>query len=105
MPSRTVLRGSPTHEIEHHLTLGQMRDQKLSPGPVSCTVHLKDDLNVVFADLDAPQRLKILDTRYGQEAEATETIASMAAMRIEEAVKTAEDAYLRNSRGFSDPNQ
>jgi hypothetical protein len=105
MPSRTILRGSPAHEIEHHLTLGQMRDQKFSPGPVSCTVHLKDDLDIAFEDLDAPQKLKILDKRYGQEAEVTERVASMAAMRIEEAVKTAEDVYLRSSGAFSDPYQ
>lgn len=105
MPGRTILRGSPPHEIDHHATLGQMRDQKLSAGPASCTVHLKDDLDVVFADLDAPQRLKILDTRYGQEAEATEEFPSMAALRIEEAIKTAEEAYLRNSGAFSDPYQ
>lgn len=105
MPTRTILRGSPPHEIDHHLTLGRMRDQKLSPGPASCTVHLKDDLDVVFLDLDLPQKLKILDTRYRQEAEATERFPSLAAMQIEEAVKTAEDAYLRNSAAFSDPYQ
>lgn len=105
MPSRTILQGSPAHEIDHHLTLGQMRDQKLSHGPASCTVHLKDDLDVVFSDLDAPEKLKILDTRYGQEAEAAVRIASIAAMQVEEAVKTAEDAYLLNSGGFSDPYQ
>ncbi len=105
MPTRTILRGSAPHEIEHHLTLGQMRDQKFSPGPASCTVHLKDDLDVVFSDLDAPEKVKILDSRYGQEADATERIASMAALQIEEAVKTAEDAYLRNSGAFSDPYQ
>lgn len=105
MPSRTILRGSLPHEIEHNLTLGQMRDQKLSAGPASCTVHLKDDLDVVFSDLEAPEKLKILDTRYGQEAEATERLASLAAMQVEEAVKTAEEAYLRNSGAFSDPYQ
>jgi len=105
MPSRTILQGSPAHEVDHHLTLGQMRDQKLSPGPASCTVHLKDDLNIVFSDLDAPQKLTIFDTRYREEAEATERIASMAAFQVEEAVKTAEDAYLRNSGAFSDPYQ
>lgn len=105
MPTRTILRGSPPHEIDHHLTLGQMRDQKLSPGPANCTVHLKEDLDVVFSDLDAPKELKILDTRYGQSAEATERIPSMAAMQVEEAVKTAEDVYLRNSGAFSDPYQ
>ncbi len=105
MPSRTILQGSPSREVEHHLTLGQMRDQKFSPGPATCTVHLKEDLDVVFADLDAPQWLKILDRRYGQETEIAEKAASMTAMRIEEAVKAAEEAYLRNSRAFSDPYQ
>jgi hypothetical protein len=105
MPSRTILRGSPPREIEHRLTLGQMRDQKLSPGPAHCTVHLKDDLDVIFADLDAPQQTKILDRRYGQEAEASERISSLAAMQIEEAVKAAEDVYLRNSGAFCDPYQ
>lgn len=104
-PSQTIVRGSPVREVEHHATLGQIRDQKLSAGPASCTVHLKDDLDIVFVDLDAPQKLMILDTRYGQETEATERIASMAAMQIEEAVKTAEEAYLRNSGSFSDPYQ
>lgn len=105
MPSRTILQGSPSREVEHHLTLGQMRDQKFSPGPATCTVHLKEDLDVVFADLDAPQRLKILDRRYGQETEVAEKAASMTAMRIEEAVNAAEEAYLRNSGAFSDPYQ
>lgn len=105
MPSRTILQGSPAHEIDHHLTLGQMRDQKLSHGPASCTVHLKDDLNLVFSDLDAPQKLTIFDTWYREEAEATERIPSLAAMQIEAAVKTAEDAYVRNSGPFSDPYQ
>ena len=105
MPSRTILHGSPPHEIEHHLTLGQMRDRKFSPGPATCTVHLKDDLDVFFADLDAPQRLKILDRRYGQETEVAEKAASMTAMQVEEAIKVAEEAYLRNSGAFSDPYQ
>jgi len=105
MPKRTLVWGSPAREVEHNLTLGQIRDQKFSPGPASCTVHLKDDLDLLFADLDAPQKLKILDTRHGQEAEVMEEIASMAAMRIEEAVKTSEDVYLRNSAAFSDPYQ
>lgn len=105
MPSRTILQGSPSREVEHHLTLGQIRDQKFSPGPATCTVHLKEDLDLVFADLDAPQRLKILDRRHGQETEVAEKTASMTAMRIEEAVKAAEEAYLRNSGAFSDPYQ
>lgn len=105
MPSRTRVLGSPIREIEHHATLGQIRDQKLSPGPASCTVHLKDDLDVVFADLDDPQKLRILDTRYGQEAEAKERIPSITAMQIEAAVKTAEEVYLRNNGAFSDPYQ
>lgn len=104
-PSRTVLLGTPPTNIEHHLTLGQMRDRKFSPGSATCTVHLKDDVDVVFADLDAPQKLKILDRRYRQETEVVEEAASMAAMQIEEAIKAAEDAYLRNSGAFADPYQ
>ena len=34
MPSRTILQGSPAHEIDHHLTWGQMREKKLSRGLV-----------------------------------------------------------------------
>ena len=105
MPSRTILKGSPPREIEHNLTLGQMRDRKFTSGPAACVVHLKDDLDVVFADLDAPQKLTILDRRYGQEAEVVEKAAPLAVMQIEEAVKAAEEVYLRNSGAFSDPYQ
>ena len=106
MPSRTTLReATQTSEIEHHLTLGQMRDRYLSPGPASCTVHLKEDLEIVFLDLDAPEKLRILDGRYGQQAEVADKIASLGLLQIEGAVKTAEEVYLGNSGAFSDPYQ
>jgi len=105
-PSRTTLRESTqTSEIEHHLTLGQIRDRYLSPGPASCTVHLKEDLEIVFLDLEVPEKLKILDERYGQQAEVAEKVTSLGLLQIEEAVKTAEAVYLRNSGAFSDPYQ
>lgn len=106
MPNRTTLReAGRTLEIEHHLSLGQIRDQYLSPGSASCNVHLKDDLEIVFLDLDAPEKLKILDQRYGQQVEVVEKIASLASLQIEQAVKATEDVYLRNSGAFSDPYQ
>ena len=106
MPSRTTLReAGRTLEIEHHLSLGHIRDQYLSPGSASCTVQLKDDLEIVSPDLDAPEKLRILDQRYGQQAEVAERIASLASSQIEQAVKAAEDVYLRNSGAFSDPYQ
>lgn len=106
MPSRTTLRhGNRTQDIKHHLTLGQIRDRFLPPGPATCSVHLKDDLEVVFVDLVAPEKVNILDHRYGQQAEVVQKFPSLAAMQIEEAVKTAEDAYLKNSGAFSDPYQ
>lgn len=106
MPSRTTLReAGRTRDIGHHLSLGHIRDEYLSPGPASCTVHLKDDLEIVFLDLDAPEKLKILDQRYGQQVEVAERIASLAPSQMEQAVKAAEDVYLRNSGAFSDPYQ
>jgi hypothetical protein len=92
MPSRTTLRNAErTEEIEHHLTLGQIRDKYLSGGSASSTVHLKDDLEIFFPELDAPDNLKIFDRRYGQQAEVAERIASLALLQIEQAVKAAED--------------
>jgi hypothetical protein len=106
MPSRTTLRvADETRAIEHNLTIGQIRDQYLSTGRASCTVHLKDDLEIVFLDLDAPEKLKILDQRYRQQAEVVEAISPLAPLQIEHAVKAAEDVYLRNSDAFSDPYQ
>lgn len=106
MPSRTTLRNAErTEEIEHHLTLGQIRDKYLSGGSASSTVHLKDDLEIFFPELDAPENLKIFDRRYGQQAEVAEKIASPALLQIEQAVKAAEDVYLRNNGAFSNPYQ
>lgn len=104
--SRTTVRDEGKRsDIEPDLTLGRIREKHLPPGAASCLVHLKDDLEVIFLDIDAPGKLKIHDRRYQQECEINEHIGSLAGMQIEEAVNTAEEAYLKNNTPFSDPYQ
>lgn len=105
-PSRTTVKAEgQTSQIEHGLTLGCIREKHLPPGSATCTVHLKDDLDIIFPDMGAAGKLRIRDRRYQQEAEVAEHIGSLAEMQIEEAVKAAEEAYLKNNASFTDPYQ
>ncbi len=105
-PSRTTLRdGGRRSDVEPDITLGSVRQRHLAPGAASCTVHLKDDLDIIFPDLDAPAKLRIHDCRYQQECEVNAQIGSLADMRIEGAVNLAEGVYLKNNTAFGDPYQ
>jgi hypothetical protein len=105
-PSRTTVREEgKTSDIEPNLTLGAIREKHLPPGAATCIVHLKEDVDIIFPDLDAPGKLRIHDHRYQQEFEVNEHIASPAGMQIEDVLQTAEEAYLKNNAPFSDPYQ
>jgi hypothetical protein len=105
-PSRTTVREEgKTSDIEPDLTLGSIRGKYLPPGAATCIVHLKADLDIVFPDMDAPGKLRIHDHRYQQEFEVNEHIVSLADMKIEGVLQTAEEAYLKNNTLFSDPYQ
>ena len=103
-PSRTTVREEGKRsDIEPHLTLGSIREKHLPPGAATCIVHLKEDVDIIFPDMDAPGKLKIHDHRYRQEFEVNEQLVSLAEMQIEGALQTAEEVYLRNNAPFSDP--
>lgn len=104
MPRRTVLLGAPEKEIEPHLSLGQIRDRFLGAGPAACTVHLKEDLEVVFLNLDGSAGLKIADQRYREQITSGATIC-LGTLQIHEAVAAAERIYLEHTHSFSDPYQ
>jgi len=103
-PSRTTVREEGKRsDIEPHLTLGSIREKHLPPGAATCIVHLKEDVDIIFPDMDAPGKLKIHDHRYRQEFEVNEQLVSLAEIQIEGALQTAEEVYLRNNAPFSDP--
>ena len=105
-PSRTTLReGSRRSDVEPDITLGSVRQRHLGPGAASCTVHLKDDLDIIFPDLDAPAKLRIRDRRYQQECEINAEMGSLADVQIEGVVNLAEEVYLKNNTAFGDPYQ
>jgi hypothetical protein len=105
-PSRTTVREEgKASDIKPDLTLGAIREKHLPPGAATCIVHLKEDVDIVFPDMDAPGKLKLHDRRYQQEFEANEHIASLAGMQIEDVLQTAEEAYLKNNAPFSNPYQ
>ena len=105
-PSRTTVREEgKASDIKPELTLGAIREKHLPPGAATCIVHLKEDVDIVFPDMDAPGKLKLHDRRYQQEFEANEHIASLAGMQIEDVLQTAEEAYLKNNAPFSNPYQ
>src|SRR5579859_7773726 len=105
-PSRTtVLEGGKRSDIEPHLTLGSIREKYLPRGAAACIVHLKEDVDIIFPDMDVPGKLKIHDHRYRQEFEVNEQIVSLADMQIEGVLLKAEEAYLKNNAPFSDPYQ
>jgi len=105
-PSRTTVREEgKASDIKPDLTLGAIREKHLPPGAATCIVHLKEDVDIVFPDMDAPGKLKLHDRRYQQEFEVNEHIASLAGMQIEDVLQTAEEAYLKNNAPFSNPYQ
>ena len=105
-PSRTAVReGGKRSDIEPHLTLGSIREKHLPPGAATCIVHLKEDVDIIFSDMDAAGKLKIHDHRYRQEFEVNEQLVSLADMQIEGVLQKAEEAYLKNNGRFSDPYQ
>jgi len=105
-PNRTTVREEgKTSDIEPNLTIGSIREKHLPPGATTCIVHLKADVDIIFPDVDAPEKFKIHDHRYQQEFEVNEHIVSLAGMQIEGVVQTAEEAYLNNNAPFSDPYQ
>lgn len=104
MPRRTVLLGAQVQEIEPHLSLGQIRDRFLGAGPATCTVHLKEDLEVIFLNLDSSAGLKISDQRYGEQITSGEAVC-LGSLQIQEAVAAAETIYLQHTQSFSDPYQ
>ena len=105
-PSRTTVREEGKgSDIKPDLTLGSIREQHLPPGAATCIVHLKEDVDIVFPDMDAPGKLKIHDRRYQQEFEVNEPIVSLADLQIEGVLQAAEEAYLKNNGPFSDPYQ
>ena len=105
-PSRTTVREEGSRiDIEPDMTLGSIREKHLPPGAATCIVHFRDDVDIIFPDMDAPGKLKIHDHRSQQEFEATEHIVPLADMQIEGVVQTAEEAYLKNNAPFSDPYQ
>jgi len=105
-PSRTTLQdGGKRSDVEPDVTLRSIRQRYLAPGAASCTVHLKEDLDIIFADLDDPTKLKIRDRRYQQEYDVNAETGALADMQIEGAVNTAEEAYLKNNTAFGDPYQ
>src|SRR6266568_1825208 len=83
----------------------QQGKKLLPPGAATCIVHFRDDVDIIFPDMDAPGKLKIHDHRSQQEFEVNEHVVSLADMQIEGVVQTAEEAYLKNNAPFSDPYQ
>ena len=105
-PSRTLIReGGKKTDIEPVSTLGSIREKHLPSGAAACVVHLKDDLDVVFPDMDVPGTIKLHDCRYQQEFEIHEVVGSLANLQIEGVVNISEEVYLKNSGPFSDPYQ
>src|ERR1035438_2059891 len=88
-PSRTTVREEGKRsEIEPNLTLGSIREKHMPPGAATCIVHLKEDVDIIFPDMNAPGKFKIHDHRYQQEFEVNEHIVSLAGMQIEGVVQT-----------------
>ena len=105
-PSRTIVReGRKKADIEPVSTLGSIRQKHLPAGTVTCTVHLKDDLDVVFPDMDAPGTISLHDLRYQQQSEVHEAVSSLADLQIQCVFNLAEEVYLKHTAPFSDPYQ